>query len=442
MSVKPAMPESAMQDVPNKIGNYEIMGILGRGQSATIYLGKELFPAREVAIKVYDPHQFGDDPKLFRSLFLKETLLARKLKHPGITQIYDAAASDDRAYIVMEYMKAGSLDRYCAPNELLRPERVAHILERVCDALSYAHAHGIVHRDLKPANILMDADGEAKVADFGVAFTNLAFDSTRNMKVGSPAYMSPEQLEGKPATLKSDVYSVGIMMYKMLCGALPFPPDTPAAMMTRIMLGNLSPPSSARPGLPPVFDAIFRRATARDPAVRYNTWEEFASDLRTVTNPQGEEGGKAEVVALLKPLPFFRDFDDATLAEAATMARCFDVRSGSQLVGEDDPGYSFFVLVRGQMRVAKRGTLLAIRGAGECLAETAFLRRAAARRFSTITAVTDCTVIEFDPDLLWLASPECTRRFHQAFLGALADRLVAAEGALAEMLGGRSVTLF
>ena len=155
-----------------------------------------------MAIKVYDPHQFGDDPKLFRSLFLKETLLARKLKHPGITQIYDAAADDDRAYIVMEYMQAGSLDRYCVAEGLLKPERVAHILERVCDALSYAHAYGIIHRDLKPANILMDADGEAKVADFGVAFTNLAFDSTRNMKVGSPAYMAPEQIEGKTATLQ------------------------------------------------------------------------------------------------------------------------------------------------------------------------------------------------------------------------------------------------
>jgi len=443
MSLKPAMPAAAAAaDVPAKIGNYEIMGILGRGQSATIYLGRELFPAREVAIKVYDMDQFGDDPKLFRSLFLKETLLARKLKHPGITQIYDAAADDHRAYIVMEYMKAGSLDRYCVPDGLLRPERVAHILERVCDALSYAHAHGIVHRDLKPANILMDADGEAKVADFGVAFTNLAFDSTRNMKVGSPAYMAPEQLEGKPANLKSDVYSVGIMMYKMLCGGLPFPPDTPAAMMTRIMLGNLSPPSSARPGLPPVFDAISRRAAARDVSLRYNTWEELASDLRTVTHTGGEEGDAAERMRLLKPLPFFRDFDDAALAEAAAMARCFDVPAGSQLVGEDDPGYSFFVLVRGQMRVAKRGTLLAIRGAGECLAETAFLRRASARRFATITAVTNCTVIEFDPDLLWLASAECTRRFHQAFLLALADRLVAAEGALAEMLGGRSVTLF
>ena len=428
---------------PTKIGNYEVMGVLGRGQSATIYLGRELFPAREVAIKMYDPHQFGDDPKLFRSLFLKETLLAKKLTHPGITQIYDAAADDERAYIVMEYMAQGSLDRYCTPEGLLKPERVAHILERICDALSYAHAHGIIHRDLKPANILMGADGEAKVADFGVAFTNLAFDSTRNMRVGSPAYMAPEQLEGKPATLKSDVYAVGIMMYKMLVGALPFPAESPAALATRIMLGNLPPPSAARPGLPAVFDAIFRRATARDANLRYNTYEEFASDLRTITEPELQSVTQAErVAALLKPLPFFRDFDEATLMEAASMARLFNVRAGSQLVGEEDAGYSFFVLVRGQIRMTRRGTLLAIRGAGESIAEISFLRRNGARRFTTATAVTDCTIVEFDPDVLWLASPECTKQFHLAFLHSMADRLVAAEGALAEMLGGKSVTLF
>jgi len=431
---------SAPASIPTKIGNYEILGVLGRGQSATIYLGRELFPARQVAIKVYDPHQFGDDVQLFRSLFLKETLLARKLTHPGITQIYDAAADDERAYIVMEYMEEGSLDRYCAPSTLLKPERVAHILQRVCDALSYAHAHGIIHRDLKPANILMGADGEAKVADFGVAFTNLAFDSTRNMRVGSPAYMAPEQLEGKAATLRSDVYAVGIMMFKLLTGALPFPTDTPATLATRIMLGNLPPPSSARPGLPPVFDAIFRRATARDAAMRYNTYEEFASDLRTVTHPEGE--AEVDKVELLRPLPFFRDFDAAALAEAANMGRCFDVRAGAQLVGEEDPGYSFFVLVRGQMRMTRRGTLLGIRGAGESISEISFLRRSGAKRFTTATAVTDCTMVEFDPDVLWLASPECTRHFHQALLRSMADRLVAAEGALAEMLGGKSVTLF
>ncbi|HEX4780220.1 MAG TPA: serine/threonine-protein kinase [Usitatibacter sp.] len=444
MSFKTDFSETLPGDAkapPARLGNYEIMGVLGQGQSATIYLGRELFPAREVAIKVYDPHQFGDDTKLFRSLFLKETLLAKKLTHPGITQIYDAAADDERAYIVMEYMEGGCLDSYCTPQTLLPPVRVAHILERVCDALSYAHAHGIVHRDLKPQNILMGADGEAKVADFGVAFTNLAFDSTRNMRVGSPAYMAPEQIEGKAATLKSDVYALGIMMYKMLVGALPFPADTPASLTARIMLGNLSPPSSARPGLPPVFDAIFRRATARDVALRYNTHEELASDLRTVTQPGGDAGDMAERVSMLRPLPFFRDFDEATLTETSSMARCFTVRAGTQLVGEKDPGYSFFIIVRGQMRLTRRGTLLAIRGAGESVAEVSFLRRSG-QRFTTATAVTDCTVVEFDPDVLWLASPECTRNFHQAFLRTLADRLVAAEGALSELLGAKNVTLF
>jgi CRP-like cAMP-binding protein len=124
------------------------------------------------------------------------------------------------------------------------------------------------------------------------------------------------------------------------------------------------------------------------------------------------------------------------------MGRWFDVRAGQVLVGEDDPGYTFFILVRGQVRVTRRGTLLRIDGAGRALEETGFLRRTAARRFATVTAVTDCTVVEFDPDVLWLASDACTRQLHEAFLVSLAERLVNAEGALAEMLAEKSVTLF
>jgi len=444
MSVRTGIPAAdGTVMVPARIGPYEIRGVLGRGESATIYLGRELFPARDVAIKVYDPRLLASaDKALFRSIFLKETLLAKKLTHPNITQVHDAAADDERAYIVMEYVQSGSLDRYCVAEGLLEPRRVARILERVCDALSYANAHGIIHRDLKPANILMDADGEAKVADFGVAHTAFRFDTTRQLMVGSPAYMAPEQLERKPVSIQSDMYSLGIVMYKMLMGELPFTAETPAALMTRIMLGNLPRPGASRSGLDPRFDAIFARATARDPAARYASWEEFAADLRQIAEPPGETADADERVARLRSLPFFKDFSRAALAEVASMGRWFDVRAGSPLVGEDDPGYSFFVLVRGQMRVTRKGTLLRIHGAGQCLEETAFLRRTAARRFATVTAVTDCTVIEFDPDVLWLASAECTRQLHEAFLGTVAERLVNAEGALAELLGGKSVTLF
>ena len=196
---------------------------------------------------------------MFRSLFLKETLLAKRLTHPNITQVYDAAFDDERAYIVMEYAQEGSLDRYCVPEGLLKPEKVAGLLEHVCDALSYAHANGVIHRDLKPANVLMSADGEAKVADFGVAFTNLAFDSTRGMNVGSPAYMAPEQFERKPASMQTDVYAVGIMMYKMLTGALPFPARHargarhahPARQPAAALGGAHGPAACLRRDLPP-----------------------------------------------------------------------------------------------------------------------------------------------------------------------------------------------
>ena len=445
MSLKTGLPHLAAggaPQAPSRIGNYEIIGVLGRGESATIYLGRELFPPRDVAIKVYDAQRLSsEDRKVFRSLFLKETLLAKRLTHPNITQVYDAAADDERAYIVMEYAKEGSLDRFCTPGGTLPPQRVAELLESCCDALSYANAQGVIHRDLKPANILLSADGQAKVSDFGVAFSNLAFDSTRNMVVGSPAYMAPEQIEGKPASFKSDIYSLGIVLYKMLVGKLPFATDTPAALMTRILLGNIAGPGEANPDLPPIFDVIFARCTARDPEMRYRSWEELAAELREVAEPAGAVIADRHR-AQLKTLPFFHGFSEAALAEAVAMGRWFDLRAGSQLVGEGDPGHSFFILTRGQVRATRRGTLLAIRGAGECLAETSFLRKGAARRFSTLAAVTDCSLVEFNPDVLWLASAECTRHFHEAFLAALAARLEGAETALAEMLAAKNVTLF
>ena len=435
----PGVPQAAA-GAPSRIGTYDIVGVLGQGASATIYLGRELFPAREVAIKCYDPQALSsEDRKLFQSLFLKETLLARRLKHANITQVYDAAADDQRAYIVMEYCKGGNLDAFCKPETLLPPQRVAQLLASCCEALSYAHAQGVVHRDLKPANILMGADGEAKVADFGVAFSNLAFDHTRSMVVGSPVYMSPEQIQGRPATMQSDIYAMGIVLYKMLVGGLPFHADTPAMLTTQILLGNPPTPGEARPDLDPLFDVMFARATAREAELRYASWEDFAADLNALATQGATEADRPGV---LRSLAFFRGFPDAALEELAPMGRWFDVRAGSALVGENDPGYSFFVLARGQMRVSRQGTLLAIRSAGEVLAETGFLLGSGQRRFSTLTAVTDCTVIEFDPDVLWLASPETTRHLQRVFLATMAERLVHAEGALSEMLRARSVTLF
>lgn len=438
-----SIPQVAAQrdpSIPQKIGAYEVVGVLGRGASATIYLGRELFPPREVAIKVYDSRGLSaEDLKLFHSLFLKETLLARRLKHPNITQVYDAAADDRGAWIVMEYCKGGNLDAFCRPDTLLHPRRVAALLAKCCEALSYAHAQGVVHRDLKPANLLLGADGEAKVADFGVAFSNLAFDSTRSMVVGSPVYMAPEQILGQPSSMQSDIYSMGIVLYKMLTGALPFTADSPAQLATRIVLGNPPAPGAARADLDPMFDVIYGRATAREPNLRYPSWEDFAADLAALAGAEGEETDRP---ALMRSLAFFRELSDESLKELAPMGRWFDVRAGSQLVGEEDPGYSFFVLARGQMRVTRRGTLLGIRAAGEVLAETGFLLKSGQRRFSTLTAVTDCTVIEFDPDVLWLASPETTRHLQRAFLSTMAERLVHAEGALSEMLAARNVTLF
>jgi len=273
----PAEPAAA----PQKVGPYEIVKELGRGESATIYLGRELFPAREVAIKMYDPRNMSaESRKVFQSLFLKETLLARRLKHPNITQVYDAATDDQRTYIVMEYAKEGNLDRFCAKDTLLPPERVAHLMERCCDALSYAHANGVIHRDLKPANILMGADGEAKVADFGVAFSNLTFDTTRSMTVGSPAYMAPEQLEGKHEDASTDLFAFGCVLHEMITGSRAFDGGSSAAVVAAIMTSRPKLVSELLPDAPPALEYIVDRCLAKDRDDRWQTARDLLADLK------------------------------------------------------------------------------------------------------------------------------------------------------------------
>jgi hypothetical protein len=336
--------------VPARIASWEIMGVLGRGASATIYLGRELFPARDVAIKVYDSQRLSaEDRKTFRSLFLKETLLARPphapQHHPGLRRRGRGRPLVHRDGVLPRGQPRALLHARDAPAAAARRS----LIESCCDALSYASAHGIIHRDLKPHNILMSADGEAKVADFGVAFSNLAFDSTRAMVVGSPAYMAPEQIEGKPASMKSDMYSLGIVLYKMLVGALPFAPESPAALATRIMLGNLPMPGEAVPAC-----RRFRRDLRPRDVARPEHALPLVGGLRRGPahgRPSRRRGRCARARRAAEEAAVLPRFRRRRATEVVSMARWFDVRAGSQLIGEGDPGYSFFVLVRGQMRV-------------------------------------------------------------------------------------------
>ena len=303
-----------------KIGKYEVLRVLGSGTTGCVYLARDPATAREVAVKLYSIDESVDREQatLIRKFFLTEVLLAQKLRHPNIVQIYDAAVDDTQASIAMEYVPGSTLDRYCQPGSLLDFRRVAEILQTVCAALDYAQQHGVIHRDIKPDNILLSENLEPKISDFGSAINLENVRISQVEGVGSPAYMSPEQIQGEPLSSQSDMFSLGMVLYKMLTGTLPFSASTHYGIVEQILRAQPQAPSLRRPGVPEALDAVFARATAKDPKQRFTTWREFSEALapfsgRTIAS--SELTTDHDKLMALKGLSFFTGFEEDELPE-------------------------------------------------------------------------------------------------------------------------------
>jgi len=433
--------------VGTKVGKYELTRLLGSGTTSSVYLARDPATARDVAVKLFSIDQSTDPEQatLIRKFFLTEVLLAQKLRHPNIVQIYDSAVDDNRAYIAMELVPGTTLDKYCRPGSLLDFKRVAEILQTVCGALDYAEQYGVIHRDIKPDNILLTENLEPKVSDFGSALT---LDSTRMSVVegvGSPAYMSPEQIQGESLTSRSDMFSLGMVLYKMLTGTLAFTASTHYGIVEQILRTQPQIPSARRPGVPEALDAVFLRATAKNPKERFGSWREFAEVLapfsgRSTSNV--ELSTEADKLQALKGLGFFAAFEEDDLLECLRFLTWQRHPAETVLITEQQADYGFYVLVRGQARISKNGTLLRVVDPGTCLGEISFLSRSKIKSAITISAVTDLTVAKVDPVELSRCSDKCVRRFSDAFLAAIAERLIASDTRLSELLVERSITLF
>ena len=206
-----------------KIGKYEIIRELGKGATSCVYEALDPFVNRHVAIKVVFAEALGDKEhgKRYKKLFLTEASLAGKLSHPHIVSIYDAVADDEASYIVMEYVDGSTLEQYSRPEHLLPINKVIEIVFKCTKALDYAAKQGVIHRDIKPANIMLSGENDIKITDFGAAQTS-ATETTQITGIGSPAYMSPEQVKEQPLTHQTDIFSLGVVLYQMLTGKLPF----------------------------------------------------------------------------------------------------------------------------------------------------------------------------------------------------------------------------
>ncbi|MBT9611599.1 MAG: serine/threonine protein kinase [Aquabacterium sp.] len=267
------------------LGRYLIDKPLGQGAMGAVYQGHDPATGRRVAIKTMAlSREFsGDDLVDARNRFLREAEMAGRLQHPDIVGILDAGEVDGLAYIAMELVEGVDLARHAQASQLLSVSQVLRITARVAEALAYAHTRGVTHRDVKPANIMVDpAHDVVKVMDFGVARVADATRTRTGVVLGTPTFMSPEQLSGQPTDGRSDVYSLGVTLFQLLTGALPYRNDSMAALMRAIGREPPTPLLSLRPELPPALGDIVALALQKHPATRYASGQQMADDLRAV----------------------------------------------------------------------------------------------------------------------------------------------------------------
>lgn len=266
----------------DKIGRYQVKGRIGQGGMATIFLAHDPLFGRDVAIKVL-PREFLHDPS-FRGRFEREARTIATLEHPAIVPVYDFGEEDGQPYLVMRYMRGGSLAERLHKGPVSVAE-AAHILERIGAALDHAHAKGIVHRDLKPGNILFDEYGEPFLADFGIVkIAEATATYTSGGIIGTPAYMSPEQVHGdKNIDGRSDIYTLGVILFEMLTGQMPYRADTPAKLMMAHVLDPTPRVLDYNPNLPAECNAVISTAMAKDPDQRFTTATQMARMLASTT---------------------------------------------------------------------------------------------------------------------------------------------------------------
>ncbi|MBI2313349.1 MAG: protein kinase [Betaproteobacteria bacterium] len=430
----------------DKIGKYQVIGQLGKGATGAVYLAVDPFSGREVAIKLFFPEALRDRERgrIYRKLFLTEASLAGKLAHPHIVSIFDAVVEEDTSYIVMEYVAGTTLEARSEPENLLPVGRVVEISYKCCKALEYAQHMGIIHRDIKPANILLSGKSDIKVSDFGSAITAEGQQTTQVTAVGSPAFMSPQQIKEHPLNHQTDIYSLGVVMYKLLTGRLPFNANNNYSMIYQIINVNPGPPSTFRPEIPAALDHIVMRAMAKELEFRYPSWEEFARDLAGVAGlmqDAREVITDTEKFDTLRALSFFAHFSDVELWEVVRITRWQRHPAGAALITEGDTGRSFFILAAGEVKVSKQGRLLNVLKAGECFGEMSCLAQREFRRSASIIAAAEITVIEITAELLAHASENCRDRFNGAFLQILVERLALANTRLSGLLAEHNITI-
>lgn len=412
-----------------KIGKYRVLRELGKGATATVYLCEDPEADRQVAVKLVRFGANAGASRRLKKLFQTEGGIARRLDHPNIVAVYDGVVEDDYAYLAMEYIEGFSLEEHTRIDKLLPLHRVIGIVFKCCLALDHAYRQGVIHRDIKPANIMVTGDDEPKIADFGLALNiskDIDHDSTFIMGVGSPAYMSPEQIKGYPLNQKTDLYSLGVVLFQLLTGRLPFRANNQATLIYKIV--NTEPPlvTGINPNLPEGLNAILRKALEKDLYNRYKNGAEFAKDLASVRYrilDDDETVQDDRHFEILRKMEFFTEFENIELWEILRVSVWREIAAGVAIIEEGQENRIFGILISGYAEVSVEGRALCRLGAGEVIGEVAYLHPGDNRRYATVVTLEPCLFLEMNAAALELATDELRERMNKSLMARMIKRM-------------------
>ncbi|MEW5903622.1 MAG: protein kinase [Pseudomonadota bacterium] len=430
-----AATATAATTVPAFLGQYRILRQLGHGATSEVYLGFDPFNKREVALKVIKQSFLKDERngRQNRKHLENEVALTGKLHHPHIVSTFEAEIGDEISYIVMEYVPGGTLEQHIRSDNLLPLDAVVERMYECCRALNYAQYNGVIHRDIKPANLLLDAESKIKISDLGAA-VRMDIEQTQS-NVGSPNYMSPEQVRGESLSHLTDIYSLGVVMYRLLTGHSPYSPKNLAHLYQQIMNEMPPPPSSLRKDLPPQLERIVMRALQKKPEDRYSSWREFGDDLAGLGHfeKSGLEVAENQKFGILRKMTFFDDFSDLELWEVLRIAEWHKQPEKTVLMRENEMSDAIYFIIDGSVSVTRGARLLLALRNGDCCGEMAYIRGKQMPRSATVTANTEIAVMKLDPLQIAQLSDSCQNHFNQAFLYVLAERLRLADERIARL---------
>jgi serine/threonine protein kinase len=391
-----------------------------------VYLSHDPFYGRDVAIKLYHATTADDaEGRNARRMFLGEAKMVGKLQHPNIVPIHDAGEEDGRRYVVTEHVHgARTLSQYCRTGSLLPIDQVVAIMYKCAKALHYAHSRGVIHRDIKPSNILLTQDGDVRIVDFGIALVADSDVSRLEGVAGSPAYMSPEQVQGLDLDARSDLYSLGAVMYEMLCGQRPFRAGALGKLLRQVVQMPPEPLRSVRSDIPEELEAVVHRALTKDPDGRHRTGSEFAAELtrvhqrlRAIQSEMDDE----ERFAVLRKLRFFHDFSHAEIREVMRAGVWCEFQPGEPVLRPGDIDDRFYVVVSGSVRMLRGGELIGTVPTGGCFGEAGYGE--GSRRENAVEAHEPVMLLKVTATLLEQASISCQLRFNKVFLREMIGRL-------------------